>query len=458
MLFPHSALQFIEPSRRVGFPVRLRARATHRIDFVAQLRRVGIAGVDGIAGVADRGVRARVGSRKNGFQLGRHLRHVSLRQRELGFLREHALPEHFDTLRMHLLVFGRDVDRLAIIDAFGELLATACRFELALLSCQTLARLVEPAAEVVQAHSRLNERLFHARRHQAPLFGARGAGQQVVERAAKALEHHRRLAQDCDRLYDTGRVRNHATEHAAMTFAPFVIVTATTEPIRGIPRVRVNEAYTNALTEAGLIPMILPPIDPTLAVASLRDVAGLVLTGGEDIDPSLFGEAPHPATAAPHAGRDAYELALARAAHEMRIPTFAICRGAQILNVALGGSLVQDIPSEEPSDVEHAPADKRAERVHSVDIESGSRLARIVGAEHIRTNSSHHQSVRRVAPELHVTARSEDGIIEALEARDPAWWAVAVQWHPEELTNTPENWDRRLFAAYGAAVREAGRD
>jgi putative glutamine amidotransferase len=243
-----------------------------------------------------------------------------------------------------------------------------------------------------------------------------------------------------------------------MTFAPFVIVTATTERIRGIPRVRVNEAYTNALTEAGLIPMVLPPIDPTLAVASLRDVAGLVLTGGEDVDPALFGEDRLQATDAPHAARDAYELALSRAAHEMRIPTLAICRGAQILNVALGGSLVQDIPSQEPSDIEHSPADKRAERVHSVDIEAGSRLARIVGAEHIRTNSSHHQSVRRTASALKVTARSEDGIIEALEPRDPAWWAVAVQWHPEELTTTDESWDRRLFAAFGAAVREAGRD
>ncbi len=243
-----------------------------------------------------------------------------------------------------------------------------------------------------------------------------------------------------------------------MTFAPFVIVTATTESIRGIPRVRVNEAYTNALTEAGLIPMVLPPIDPALAVASLRDVAGLVLTGGEDIDPGLFGEARHPATDGSHAARDAYEFALARAAHEMRIPTLAICRGAQVLNVALGGSLVQDIPSQQPSDIEHSPRDKRAERVHAVDIEPGSRLARIVGAEHIRTNSSHHQSVRRTAEALRVTAHSEDGIVEALEPRDPAWWAVAVQWHPEELTATEESWDRRLFASFGAAVREAGRD
>jgi putative glutamine amidotransferase len=243
-----------------------------------------------------------------------------------------------------------------------------------------------------------------------------------------------------------------------MTFAPFVIVTATSEDIRGIRRVRVNEAYTNALAGAGLVPMVLPPIDPALAVASLRDVAGLVLTGGEDVDPAAFGESRHPATDAPHAERDAYEIALSLAAHEQRVPTLAICRGAQVLNVALGGTLVQDIPSQEPSDVEHAPVGKRAERVHAVDIEAGSRLAHIVGARRISTNSSHHQAVRRTAGALRVTARSEDGIIEGLEPRDPAWWAVAVQWHPEELTATDEDWDRRLFAAFAAAVRDSGRD
>src|SRR5206468_2594026 len=131
-----------------------------------------------------------------------------------------------------------------------------------------------------------------------------------------------------------------------MTFAPFVIVTATTEIIRDLPRVRVNEAYTSALASVGLVPMILPPVDPAMAAASLVDVAGLVLTGGEDVDPAHFGQAAHHATGAPHSARDAYELALARAAWERRIPTLAICRGAQVLNVALGGTLVQDIPSE----------------------------------------------------------------------------------------------------------------
>jgi putative glutamine amidotransferase len=243
-----------------------------------------------------------------------------------------------------------------------------------------------------------------------------------------------------------------------MSSAPFVIVTATSEVLRERARVRVNEAYTSALSSVGLVPLVLPPIDPSVAVTALGDVAGLVITGGEDVDPERFGEAPHPATGKPHAGRDAYELALAKAAFERRVPTFAICRGVQVMNVALGGTLVQDIASQRPSDVEHDLSSRRTERVHAVEIEPDSELARVVGAMRITANSSHHQSVDRVANDLRVTARSDDGIVEAVEPREPGWWMLGVQWHPEELVGTPEDWDRRLFEAFARAVRAAGRD
>lgn len=243
-----------------------------------------------------------------------------------------------------------------------------------------------------------------------------------------------------------------------MPFAPFVVVTATTEMIRGVPRVRVNEAYTDALASVGLLPVVLPPMDPSLASAALNDVAGLVLTGGEDMDPRLFGEQPHPAAGEPHAARDAYELALARTAASLRIPTLAICRGAQIMNVALGGSLIQDLPSQQPGAIDHNPAGKRADRVHRVDVDASSKLARAVCSTLIFTNSSHHQSVHRIGNNLRVTATSEDGVVEGIESTDPAWWMVGVQWHPEELTATAEDWDRRLFGAFAEAVRASGRD
>lgn len=243
-----------------------------------------------------------------------------------------------------------------------------------------------------------------------------------------------------------------------MPYSPFVIVTSTTEMIRNVSRVRVNEAYTNALGAFGLIPIVLPPMSAADAAAALTDVAGLVLTGGEDVDPKFFGEEPHAATGAPHHARDAYELALARRAYELRVPTLAICRGVQVLNVALGGSLVQDIPSQCTTDIDHDPHGKRAQRVHEVRIEPDSRLAEIVGRRDIRVNSSHHQAVAHVAPPLITTARSSDGVIEAVEPRDPAWWMVGVQWHPEELTSTAEDWDRRLFQAFAEEVHDTSRD
>jgi putative glutamine amidotransferase len=196
-------------------------------------------------------------------------------------------------------------------------------------------------------------------------------------------------------------------------------------------------------------------MDPVLAVSALDEVSGLVLTGGEDMAPGLFGEAPHPATGEPHAARDAYELALARAAAERRMPTLAICRGVQILNVALGGTLVQDIPTQRPGSLAHEAESKaqRGERVHHVALDPESRLARIVGSTSITTNSSHHQSLNTVPAALHVIGRADDGIVEAVEPRDQSWWMLGLQWHPEELTATAEDWDRRLFAAFADAVR-----
>jgi putative glutamine amidotransferase len=234
-----------------------------------------------------------------------------------------------------------------------------------------------------------------------------------------------------------------------MPRAPIVAVTSTTEIIRGLPRVRVNQSYTDALTAVHLVPVVVPPIaDPELAAQLLEGVSGLVLTGGEDVDPRLYDAEPHPSVVDVNDARDACELALAREAERRRIPTLAICRGIQVVNVALGGSLVQDIPSQRPGGVDHDPDTDRSSRVHDVVVERGSRLARALGTEHLVTNSFHHQALGRVAPSLCVTARAEDGIVEGVESRDDAWWMLGVQWHPEELTGTSEEWDRRLFRAF----------
>jgi putative glutamine amidotransferase len=140
-------------------------------------------------------------------------------------------------------------------------------------------------------------------------------------------------------------------------------------------------------------------------------------------------------------------MALVRAARARALPTLAICRGVQLLNVALGGTLVQDIPSDHPSPLQHDAGSPRDARVHDISIATGSRLAAAVGATTLQVNSFHHQAIARVAPPLAACAWASDGVIEGVEATDDTWWALGVQWHPEELVGSLEPWDRELFSA-----------
>jgi len=197
---------------------------------------------------------------------------------------------------------------------------------------------------------------------------------------------------------------------------------------------------------------VLPPED---ADAMLDGMDGLVLTGGEDIDPAHYGAKPHAALGEVHAERDAFEVALARAAYARRLPTLAICRGIQLVAVALGGTMVQDIPSEWPGALNHAPGGARDARVHTVEVEPGSGLAAALGAHALRVNSSHHQAVQDVPAVFRIVARAPDGVIEGIESTDPTWWMLGVQWHPEDLVATPDAWDRNLFSAFAAECARA---
>jgi putative glutamine amidotransferase len=237
---------------------------------------------------------------------------------------------------------------------------------------------------------------------------------------------------------------------------PVVAVTSTTEIIRGLPRVRVNEAYTSALTGAGIIPLVVAPIEPALAAGIVDRVDGILLTGGEDVSPQRYSAASHPRTDPPHEGRDAFEIALIAAARSARVPVLAICRGLQIMNVALGGTLVQDIPSQRESSLRHDRADARASRVHEVRVSAGSGLAQALGATSLLVNSSHHQAVDRPGSGLTISATAPDGVIEGAEwTQDDGWWMLGVQWHPEELIGTAEDWDRSLFGAFRNAMAAA---
>lgn len=231
-----------------------------------------------------------------------------------------------------------------------------------------------------------------------------------------------------------------------------VALTSTTKDFEGARRVRLNEAYVNAVRAAGLVPLILPPLDPAAVGTILGTVAGVVLTGGEDVDPAEYGTAMHPRANPPHRARDKCELAVARQARALGLPTLGICRGIQVINVALGGTLIQDIPSERPSSIEHDSNAERSTRVHEVQIDGDSMLAQAVGATSITVNSYHHQAIDQPAPHIRVTARAPDGIIEGIESTGDHWWMLAVQWHPEDLAADDKPWDRGLFRAFAEAV------
>lgn len=214
---------------------------------------------------------------------------------------------------------------------------------------------------------------------------------------------------------------------------------------------RVNAAYTNAVRKVGLVPLVIPPLSTPEAIAVLDGLDGLVVTGGEDVAPARYGQTPHP-TVDVHEDRDESEIALVLEAQRRRLPTLAICRGIQVVNVALGGTLVQDIPSQRSTTLNHDPGGPRHDRVHEVRVEPASRLADALGTDCLTTNSFHHQALDSVANGLRASAWAEDGLIEGAESADPAWWLLAVQWHPEELVETPEPWDRNLFAAFARAI------
>ena len=185
----------------------------------------------------------------------------------------------------------------------------------------------------------------------------------------------------------------------------------------------------------------------------LEGMRGLVLTGGEDVDPSRYGAPPHPGLGDLHAERDEFEIALIAAARARKLPTLAICRGMQVANVALGGTLVQDLPSEWPNALAHDSSSMRDRRVHAVTVRAGSALSAALRAQSLNVNSFHHQAVASVAPGLVAVAHAADGVIEGVEWIADDWWMLGVQWHPEELTASPENWDRQLFSSFADAAR-----
>ena len=235
---------------------------------------------------------------------------------------------------------------------------------------------------------------------------------------------------------------------------PRIAVSGVVRSWDGSDRTGVNAAYVRALLLAGGIPLILSPLlGSSLAGAALDGCDGLLLTGGEDIDPTWYGAAPSPLLSPPSKDRDLFELALFAVARQRGLPILGICRGIQLINVALGGTLFQDIPAERSGAVEHRPPGSRDSRSHAVRLEPGSRAARALGATSVTVNSSHHQAIKELAPGLVASGWTADELIEAAESEGGASWILAVQWHPEEMHADREAPEHGLFQAL---VNEAG--
>jgi len=213
-----------------------------------------------------------------------------------------------------------------------------------------------------------------------------------------------------------------------------------------------------ALERAGALPVMIPcGLQPETLRAIYGRMDAVLIPGGGDVDPVHYGADRHPRTERIDPERDATELLIAQWAVEDDLPLFGICRGHQVMNVAMGGTLVQDIPSQVDSDLIHdTPGDlPRGAPIHQVNIQPASRLAAIVGATTVAVNSFHHQSVEQPAPAANVTAFAPDGIVEALERPDRRF-VLSVQWHPEDIAGDDEAM-QRLFDAFVDAARERAR-
>ena len=221
-------------------------------------------------------------------------------------------------------------------------------------------------------------------------------------------------------------------------------------------------AYKRAVEKAGGEPVLLHEVvEPDDVAASLRTFDGLLLPGGADVDPAEYGARDHPTVSRAPEAYDRLELEAARIALHEDVPTFAICRGVQVMNVALGGSLYVDLPDEyAPSDgplLEHrqTPPHARHEATHPVDLQDGSLLARLLSSRMTPTNSMHHQALRRIAHDLVATAQTRYGVVEAVEARSNHPFYLGVQWHPEEMIDV-DGPSRTLFEAFvGQAAKRA---
>jgi putative glutamine amidotransferase len=219
-----------------------------------------------------------------------------------------------------------------------------------------------------------------------------------------------------------------------------------TGPFIGRERAAVGYDYVQAIKQAGGIPFILPIVEnPTHIQRQIELVDGVLLSGGYDVWPLHYGEEPMPCLENICPQRDVYELELIRLAQQLSKPLLGICRGLQLLNVAFGGTLYQDIMAALPAALQHHQKAKPEEAMHTVELVEGTLLHQMMGTSTLLTNSYHHQAVKELAPGFRVNARAKDGLVEGIEKVGESWM-LGVQWHPEFMVNKHVQM-RKLFQA-----------
>jgi len=224
--------------------------------------------------------------------------------------------------------------------------------------------------------------------------------------------------------------------------------------------VRADLDYVDGVAGAGGVPVVLPPAgDERAARVVIQSLDGLLLSGGSDLDPGYYGEEPMPELGITLPERDAFETVLVGQALRRGIPIFGICRGMQVLNVALGGTLYQDLPSQWEGDVlKHRQDTPKWQPTHEVRVTGGSYLAEVMDREVVKVNSYHHQGIKDLAEGLLATGYSSDGVIEAVEAEDVSErWLLGVQWHAEAMRGAGPQQESLFEAHVSAAQRHALR-
>ena len=233
------------------------------------------------------------------------------------------------------------------------------------------------------------------------------------------------------RIAISGRVTDHAGKH----------------------QTGVHIDYVHAVACSGGLPLVLSPLmDIRHATLALDGCDGLILSGGEDVDPARYGAPASPKLEKVDRRRDEFELLLFAAARERHLPILAICRGLQLVNIALGGTLWQDLPSEFGGALDHDVGERWDVRSHPIAIQQTSQLRQALGCDTLTVNSFHHQAIRQLAPGLIASAKAADGIIEAAEQYENGW-LIGVQWHPESFWRESNSPDLELFRTL---VRRAG--